>query len=70
MRRLVLAAGATHGQPVAVRPVAASELAGVREAFVTNVRWGVQSVRLLDGRALAGDAHARRLRAVIDAARP
>jgi 4-amino-4-deoxychorismate lyase len=70
MRRLVLEAGATHGQPVAVRPVAASELAGVREAFVTNVRWGVQSVRLLDGRALAGDAHARRLRAVIDAARP
>src|SRR3984885_7658357 len=69
MRRLVLEAGAALGQPVSVRPVAASELLAAHEVFVTNVRWGVQSVRLLDGRALAGDAHARRLRTVIDAAR-
>jgi 4-amino-4-deoxychorismate lyase len=69
MRRLVLEAAATLRQPVSVRPVAASELAAAREVFVTNVRWGVQSVRLLEGRALAGDAHARRLRAVIDASR-
>lgn len=69
MRRLVLEAAATLGHPVAVRPVAANDLARVREAFVTNVRWGVQSVKLLDGRALTGDAHARRLRTVIDAAR-
>jgi 4-amino-4-deoxychorismate lyase len=69
MRRLVLEAAAALGQPVSVRPVAASELLAAGEVFVTNVRWGVQSVRLLDGRALAGDAHARRLRTVIDAAR-
>jgi 4-amino-4-deoxychorismate lyase len=69
MRRLVLEAAATLGQPVSVRPVAASELAAAREVFVTNVRWGLQSVRLLDGRALPGDVHARRLRTVIDAAR-
>jgi 4-amino-4-deoxychorismate lyase len=69
MRRLVLEAAATLGYAVSVRAVAPSELAGVGEVFVTNVRWGVQSVRLLDGRTLPGDAHARRLRTVINAAR-
>jgi 4-amino-4-deoxychorismate lyase len=69
MRRLVLEAAAALGWAVSVRPVAASELAAAREVFVTNVRWGVQSVRLLGGRALAGDTHARRLHTVIDASR-
>ena len=69
MRRLVLEAADTLGQAVSVRPVGLSDLARVREVFVTNVRWGLQSVRLLDGRALAGDAHARRLHTVIDASR-
>ena len=69
MRRLVLEAAAALGQPVSVRPVALRELPGTREAFITNVRWGLQSVQLPDGRALSGDDHARRLRAVIDADR-
>jgi len=69
MRRVVLEAAAGHGMPVHVRAVARGELAGVHEVFVTNVRWGVQSVQLLEGRALLSDAHAQRLRALIDAAR-
>jgi 4-amino-4-deoxychorismate lyase len=67
MRRLVLQAAATLGQRVCVRAVAASELATVREAFVTNVRWGVQSAHMLDGRVLPSDAHARQLCQLIDA---
>jgi 4-amino-4-deoxychorismate lyase len=69
MRRLVLEAAASLGQRVCVRAVAPSELATVREVFVTNVRWGVQSVRVLEGRVLPGDAHAQQLRGLIDAAR-
>jgi 4-amino-4-deoxychorismate lyase len=69
MRRLVLEAASRLGQPVCVRAVAPSELATVREAFVTNVRWGVQSVRLLEGRRLPSDAHAQQLRSMIDATR-
>ena len=69
MRRLVLEAAATQGHRVCVRPVALSELATVREAFVTNVRWGVQSVQVLGGRTLPSDAHAQQLRSMIDAAR-
>jgi 4-amino-4-deoxychorismate lyase len=68
MRRLVLQAAAGQGHPVCVRPVACIELASVREAFLTNVRWGVQSAQLLDGRTLASSAHAQRLRGLIDAA--
>ena len=69
MRRVVLQAAASLGQRVCVRPVMPAELARASEAFVTNVRWGVQPVRLLDGRALASDAHAQQLSSVIDAAR-
>jgi 4-amino-4-deoxychorismate lyase len=69
MRRVVLEAAARQGNPVCVRPVASTELAGVREAFLTNVRWGVQSAQMLDGRALASSAHAQQLRGLIDAAR-
>jgi len=69
MRRLVLEAATRLGQRVCVRAVARSELATVREVFMTNVRWGVQSVRVLDGRVLPGDAHALQLRGLIDAAR-
>jgi 4-amino-4-deoxychorismate lyase len=69
MRQLVLEAAASHGVAVRVRAVARGELAGVREMFVTNVRWGVQSVQLLQGRTLPSDARARQLRGMIDAAR-
>jgi 4-amino-4-deoxychorismate lyase len=69
MRHLVLQAAATHGVPVRERPVALAELANVREMFVTNVRWGVQSVQSLAGRVLPSDAHARQLRERIDATR-
>jgi 4-amino-4-deoxychorismate lyase len=69
MRRLVLQAAATHGMPVRERPVGLAELSSVREMFVTNVRWGVQSVQWVDGRPLPSDAHARQLRGLIDAAR-
>lgn len=69
MRSLVLEAAAGLGMPVQVRAVARGELAGVNEAFVTNVRWGVQSVQLLEGRALPSAALALRLRAMIDARR-
>jgi 4-amino-4-deoxychorismate lyase len=68
MRRVVLQAAATHGVPVRERPVTLAELADVREMFVTNVRWGVQSVQSLAGRALPSDAYARQLRERIDAA--
>jgi 4-amino-4-deoxychorismate lyase len=68
MRRVVLEAAARSGSPVRVRAVRPEELARVQEAFLTNVRWGMQSVQRLDGRSLASDAQARQLRAVIDAA--
>jgi 4-amino-4-deoxychorismate lyase len=64
MRRVVLEAA--RGVPVIVRPVAADELPGVREAFLTNVRWGLRSVSVLDGRALHHDDYARQLRGLID----
>ncbi len=64
MRRVVLEAA--RGLPLTVRPVAATELPRVREAFLTNVRWGVRSVTALDGRALHNDDFARQLRRVID----
>ena len=79
-RRVLQAAGALRhpegsavGDPrapmgVTVRRVMATELAGVREAFVTNVRWGIRSIGSLDGRALAGDDYAQQLRRRIDAA--
>src|SRR5450631_1492935 len=41
-----------------------------REAFVTNVRWGVQSIAVLEGRPLSCQSHAQALRRVIDAAQP
>jgi len=69
MRQLVLQAAAAHGMALRVRPVALAELAGVREVFVTNVRWGVQSAQCLDDRVLVSDAHAQQLRGWIDAAR-
>jgi 4-amino-4-deoxychorismate lyase len=68
MRRLVLQAASRHGSGVCVRLVGPSELATVREAFLTNVRWGLQSVRVLDGRTLPSDAYAQQLRDLIDAA--
>lgn len=80
MRRLVLQAAGAPGpramlpagraQPagVTVRRVMPGELAQVREAFLTNVRWGIRSVGSLDGRALGSDDYAQQLRRQIDAA--
>ncbi len=71
MRSVVLdAAGsaAQAGLSVAVRPVRVAELDGVREAFVTNVRWGIRSIGVLDGRRLPSDDCAQQLRRLIDAA--
>jgi hypothetical protein len=53
-----------------VRCVEVGELARVREAFVTNVRWGVQSIAVLEGRPLSCQTRAQALRRVIDAAQP
>ncbi|HEY1724998.1 MAG TPA: aminodeoxychorismate lyase [Steroidobacteraceae bacterium] len=70
MRRVVLQAAGRLGLAVRERAVSVAELDGVREAFVTNVRWGLQSVRQLAGRELPGDALARSLWQGIDAAHP
>lgn len=67
MRRLVLGAARRLGLTTQVRPVAAAELGAMQEAFVTNVRWGVQSVRQLDGHTLPPADLAQRLRELIDA---
>ncbi|MGH8231227.1 MAG: aminodeoxychorismate lyase [Steroidobacteraceae bacterium] len=70
MRRLVREAAARLGMALPERAVALAELGGMRAAFVTNVRWGVQPVRQLAGRALPGDAQTQALREAIDAAHP
>jgi 4-amino-4-deoxychorismate lyase len=70
MRQVVLQAAARLGLTVPERAVSAAELAGVRAAFVTNVRWGLQSVRQLAGRELTGDSPVQALREAIDAAHP
>jgi 4-amino-4-deoxychorismate lyase len=67
MRRVVLESAASAGVRVAIRPVWLQELPAVREAFVTNVRLGVQTVDSLDGRALPDAGFAERLRRLIDA---
>ncbi len=66
MRGLVCAAASRMGAPLSVRPVALEQLPGVQEAFVTNVRWEVQSITELLGRALSGRRWAEQLRAAID----
>lgn len=65
MRRLVLQTAHTLGLPVSVCRIGTEQLASMREAFMTNVRWGVRSVQALDGRSLRSDECARRLRAAI-----
>jgi 4-amino-4-deoxychorismate lyase len=67
MRRVVCAAAAGGGAPVQVREVVVGELTSVREAFVTNVRWGLQSITELQGRPLPCQEHALALRREIDA---
>jgi 4-amino-4-deoxychorismate lyase len=66
MRRVVLRSAAAAAIPIQVRVVSSSELLGVHEVFLTNVRLGIQSVSRLDGRTLASDDYAQRLRRVID----
>jgi len=67
MRQLVCEAAAAAGSAVQVRAVDPGELPRVHEAFVTNVRWGVQSITALEGRALSRRSHAQELRRLIDA---
>lgn len=50
-----------------VRRVMPAELTQVREAFVTNVRWGIRSIGSLDGRVMASDDYAQQLRRQMDA---
>jgi 4-amino-4-deoxychorismate lyase len=68
MRQLVCDAAVRRGAVVQVRAVELGELPRLREAFVTNVRWGVQSITALDGRPLSSQSHAQALRRLIDAA--
>lgn len=69
MRSLVLQASKTRaGGRIQVRRVMGREVTQVREAFVTNVRWGIRSIGSLDGRALASDDYAQQLRRRMDAA--
>jgi len=56
------AAGTPWGDLVVV---AANELGSLREAFMTNVRWGLRSVARLEEYTLPTDEGARRLRAAI-----
>jgi hypothetical protein len=63
----VLQAAARSGLSVQVRPVERAELTDVREAFVTNVRLGLQSVHWLDGRSLSSEEWAQVLGRKIDA---
>ncbi len=74
MRALVLEAAAvdsavTAGSagPVELRSVDVAGLAAVREAFLTNVRWGIRSIGVLDGRRLPSDDYAQWLRRRMDA---
>jgi 4-amino-4-deoxychorismate lyase len=67
MRRVVLETAARSGLAVQVRPVGIEEIAGFNEAFVTNVRLGVQSVNQLEGRTLLVDDFAELLRSQINA---
>lgn len=69
VRELVCAAAARHGRPVRIRRIEAAELSLAREAFVTNVRWGVRSINEIAGRALESRTHAQVARGWIDAAR-
>jgi 4-amino-4-deoxychorismate lyase len=69
MRELVCEAAARHGRPVRIRRIEAAELGNAREAFVTNVRWGVRSISELAGRTLEQRTHAQIAQSWLDAAR-
>jgi 4-amino-4-deoxychorismate lyase len=69
MRGLVLQASRKAGAArIRVRRIRPLQLATVREAFLTNVRWGIRSIGSLDGRTLPSDDYAQQLRRQIDAA--
>jgi 4-amino-4-deoxychorismate lyase len=69
MRRLVLETAGRSGIQVQERAVACAELGAVRAAFVTNVRWGLQPVDTLAGRALERSDYVQQLWSLIDAPR-
>jgi 4-amino-4-deoxychorismate lyase len=66
MRQLVCEAATTAGITVQVRRVDPAELPRVHEAFVTNVRWGLRSITVLEGTVLSSHNHAQALRRIID----
>ena len=68
MRQVVCSAAERHGAPVRVRRVERREFARVQEAFLTNVRWGVQSIAQLEGRPLAQRSRAQTAQEWLDAA--
>lgn len=68
MRRRVCAAAERCGVPVRIEQVTMGQLAQVQEAFLTNVRWGVQPVASLVDRPLAGRGRAEAIRRSLDAA--
>jgi 4-amino-4-deoxychorismate lyase len=67
MRQRVCSLAAQHGATVQIRRVARDELAQVREAFLTNVRWGVQPIAVLEGRPLSERSRAQAVREWLDA---
>jgi 4-amino-4-deoxychorismate lyase len=69
MRSRVLATAAECGIAVAVRPVERAELRTLREAFVTNVRWGLQSIDVLEDRSLPVRTQAQQLCQILHAPR-
>lgn len=67
MRRQVCLLAMQHGVQVRIRRVAREELAQVPEAFLTNVRWGVRSIALLEGRPLVERRYASLVQGWLDA---
>jgi 4-amino-4-deoxychorismate lyase len=66
MRRSVLETAQRLGFPAEERRLAPAELASADELFMTNALVGIQSLRELDGRVLAGRTVAGRLRAALE----
>lgn len=66
-RERICEAAARAGCPVRLRSVRQEEFAGIQEAFLTNVRWGVQPIGSLEGRALTRREWAVRVRGWLNA---
>jgi 4-amino-4-deoxychorismate lyase len=66
VRGILCEAAERAGRPVRIQRIAAAELERVQEAFVTNVRWGVQPISVLAGRRLTARSHAQMARQWLD----